>query len=231
VEADVNLTGVRTSFEQTLILQARDEQGGNILGVNIKPGSAVVTAEIVQLEFSSAFVVQPEITGVPASGFSVTAVEVQPPLVTVTGPASLFQTIELIDGISTVAVSIDGASADVVRTVAIQLPQGASVDQEQVTVRVVIKPTVAALTFEVPPNVVNVRAGLTPVVEQALVRVTITGSLLQLAGVRVPDITVTLDLEGLDAGIHTVHADVRPPEDLEVILVDPSEVVVNLSSQ
>ena len=230
VEADVNLTGVRTSYEQTLILQARDEQGGNVLGINIDPGSAVVTAEIEQLEFSSAFVVQPEISGVPATGFSVTAIEVEPPLVNVTGPASVFQTIDPIDGISTVPVSIDGASADVVRTVAIQLPQGASVDQEQVTVRVVIRPTVAALTFEVPANVINVGSGLTPVLDQPLVRVTLTGSLVQLAGVSAADIVATLNLEGLNAGTHTIHADVQPPGDLEVILVAPSEIVVNLSS-
>ena len=230
VEADVNLTGVRTSYEQTLILQARDEQGGNVLGINIDPGSAVVTAEIEQLEFSSAFVVQPEINGVPATGFSVTAIEVEPPLVNVTGPASVFQTIDPIDGISTVPVSIDGASADVVRTVAIQLPQGASVDQEQVTVRVVIRPTVAALTFEVPANVINVGSGLTPVLDQPLVRVTLTGSLVQLAGVSAADIVATLNLEGLNAGTHTIHADVQPPGDLEVILVAPSEIVVNLSS-
>ena len=230
VEADVNLTGVRTSFEQTLILQARDEQGGNVLGINIQPGNAVVTAEIEQLEFSSAFVVQPEIAGLPATGFSITAIEVQPPLVNVTGSASVFQTIDPIDGISTVPVSIDGASADVVRTVAIQLPQGATVDQEQVTVRVVIRPTVAALAFEVSAEVMNVGSGLTPVLDQALVRVTLTGSLLQLAGVSAADIVATLDLQGLDAGTHTVHVDVQPPGDLEVILVAPSEIVVDLSA-
>lgn len=230
VEADVNLTGVRTSFEQTLILQARDEQGGNVLGINIQPGTAVVTAEIEQLEFSSAFVVQPEITGVPARGFSVTAIEVQPPLVNVTGPAAIFQTINPIDGISTVPVSIDGASADVVRTVAIRLPQGASVDQEQVTVRIVIRPTVAALTFEVPVNVVNVGQGLLPVLDQALVRVTLTGSLLQLASVNSDDIVAIVNLEGLDAGTHTVNVEVQPPSDLEVILVVPTEIIVNISS-
>ncbi len=230
VEADVNLTGVRTSFEQTLILQARDEQGGNVLGINIEPETAVVTAEIEQLEFSSAFVVQPEITGVPATGFSVTAIEVQPPLINVTGPASVFQTIDPIDGIGTAPISIDGASADVVRTVAIQLPQGASVDQEQVTVRVVIRPTVAALTFEVPVNVMNVGSGLTPVFDQAIVRVTVTGSLVQLAGVSVESIAATLNLEGLDAGTHTVQVDVQPSGDLDVILVAPPEIVVNLSS-
>jgi YbbR domain-containing protein len=230
VEADVNLTGVSTSFEQELILQARDEQGGNVLGVNIEPATAVVTAEIEQLEFSAAFIVQPEIIGVPATGFSVTAIEVQPPLVTVTGPASVFQTIDPVDGIGTVPVSIDGASSDVVRTVAVLLPENASVDQEQVTVRIVIRPTVAALTFEVPVDVINIGPGLTPELDQDVVRVTITGSLIELAGVSAADIAATLDLEGIDAGTYTIAVQVEPSGDLEVILVAPTEIIVDLRS-
>ena len=230
VEADVNLTGVSTSFEQELILQARDEQGGNVIGVNIEPATAVVTAEIEQLEFSAAFIVRPEIICVPATGFSVTAIEMQPPFVTVTGPASVFQTIDPVDGIGTVPVSIDGASSDVVRTVAVLLPEGASVDQEQVTVTIVIRPTVAALTFEVPVDVVNIGPGLTPELDQDVVRVTITGSLLELAGVSAADIAATLDLEGIDAGTYSILVQVEPSGDLEVILVAPTEIVVDISS-
>ena len=88
----------------------------------------------------------------------------------------------------------------------------------------------AALPFEVPANVINVGSGLTPLLDQPLVRVTLTGSLVQLAGVSAADIVATLNLEGLNAGTHTIHADVQPPGDLEVILVAPSEIVVNLSS-
>lgn len=231
VEADLNLTGERISFDQTLLVQARDDQGGNVLGINIEPGSAVISVEIEQLEFSSAFVVQPEITGIPATGFSVSAIEIEPPLVIVSGPAAVIQTIDPIVGITTAPVSIDGANTDVVRPVAVQLPEGTTVDQQQVTVRVVITTTAAALTFDVLLDLTNAEPGLLPVADQALIRVTLTGPLSLLAGVSGTNIVAMVDLAGLNAGEHTLEVDVTAPSGLTAILVSPSEVIVNLTAQ
>ncbi|MCH7700017.1 MAG: hypothetical protein IH865_13865, partial [Chloroflexi bacterium] len=231
VEADLDLTGVRISFDQTLLLQGRDDQGGNVLGINIEPGSAVISVEIEQLEFTSAFVVQPEITGIPATGFSVSAIEIEPPLVNVSGPAAVIQTIDPIVGIATAPVSIDGANVDVVRTVTVQLPEGTTVDQRQVTVRVVITTTAAALTFELPLDLINVEPGLLPEVDQGLIRVTLTGPLSLLAGVSAANIIAMADLDGLNAGEHTVEVEVMAPSGLTAILVSPSEVIVNLTAQ
>lgn len=231
VEADLDLTGERISFDQTLLLQGRDDQGGNVLGINIEPGSAVISVEIEQLEFTSAFVVQPEITGIPATGFSVSAIEIEPPLVNVSGPAAVIQTIDPILGIATAPVSIDGANVDVVRTVTVQLPEGTTVDQRQVTVRVVITTTAAALTFELPLDLINVEPGLLPEVDQGLIRVTLTGPLSLLAGVSAANIIAMADLDGLNAGEHTVEVEVMAPSGLTAILVSPSEVIVNLTAQ
>ncbi len=231
VEANLDLTGEQISFDQSLLLQARDDQGGNVLGINIEPATAVIRVEIQQLEFSSAFVVQPEISGVPAAGFSVSAIEIEPPLVTVSGPAAVFQTIDPVAGITIAPVSIDGANADVVRTVGVQLPEGATVDQEQVTVRVVITRTAAALTFEVPLDVTNVGAGLVPTVDQALIRVSLAGPLSLLSGVTATNIIAAADLSGLGPGEHTVGVDVTAPSGLTIALVSPSSVIVTMTRQ
>jgi YbbR domain-containing protein len=139
VEADANLTGAPTTFEQTLLLTARDARGANIEGVSIEPERATVRVEIVQLEFTAAFVVVPDVEGTPADGFRVTGLAVEPSIVIVSGPAEVFQTLDPLQGISTAPVVIDGASADVVRPVALQLPPEARVEQETVTVRITIE--------------------------------------------------------------------------------------------
>ena len=144
VVADVNLTGVNTTFDQVLLLEPRDVQGGNIQGVTVDPESARVQVEIAQLEFSAVFVVLPEVTGTPAAGFIVTAMEVDPPFVIISGPADVFQTLNPAEGVATQAVSIDGARADVVRTVALRLPPGATASQPGVTIRIVIEPVAGA---------------------------------------------------------------------------------------
>lgn len=150
VEADVNLTGVRTNFEQTLLLQARDEFGGNIQGVSAEPGSALVRVELGQVEFSARFVVLPDVSGSPAVGFRVTGIEVDPLFVVVSGTSDVFQTIDPSVGIETEAVPIADARSDVTRTVALRLPEGARVAQPQVTVRVIIQPIGAGGGVETP---------------------------------------------------------------------------------
>jgi YbbR domain-containing protein len=145
VEADVNLTGLRTNFQATLLLTARDDRGGDIQGVNIAPESAAVNVEIAQLDFSRVFVVQADVSGTPATGFVVAGLEVDPAFVTVSGPAEVFQGLDPSAGVSTETISIDGASADVVRPVALTLPAGARVAQANITVRVIIRP-LASLT-------------------------------------------------------------------------------------
>jgi YbbR domain-containing protein len=138
VEADLDLTGVHTNFQQTLLLHARDDQGGDMKNVTVDPESARVTVALRQLELSAVFVVQPAITGSPAPGFVASGLRIDPPFVLVTGPFDVFQLLNPIGGVATEPISIDGASADVVRPVALRLPEGASVLQASVTVRVII---------------------------------------------------------------------------------------------
>lgn len=150
VVTDVNLTGVSTNFQQSLLLEPRDDQGGKIEGVTAAPANARVTVEIRQLSFSAGFVVIPDIRGSPARGFRATGIEVSPPFVVISGPADIFQTLNPAEGVTTDAVSVDGASADVVRTVALQLPPGAEVEQPQITVRVIIEPVVSGTPTATP---------------------------------------------------------------------------------
>jgi YbbR domain-containing protein len=228
VVADVDLTGQQASFERTFSLQARDGQG-NPVAVNIEPEQALVNVEITQLISSQTYVVHSSITGIPAAGFSISAIEIEPPVVTVSGSQAALQGIDPILGVSTDQVSVEGASADVVRTVRLQLPEGATVDQEQVTVRVVIGPTAPNLTLDVPVRAANVGAGLRAALDPAIVSVTVTGSLAQLAGVTADDISVTVNLQGLTAGVHTVPVVVTPPTGLSSAGAAPANVSVTLS--
>jgi YbbR domain-containing protein len=142
IDADLDLTAVRASLDQTVVLKARDEQGREVPGVNVDPKSAQVHVTITQVQFSAIFVVTPDIGGAPAAGFAATGVQIDPPFVSISGPAEVFRSLDPSKGISTDSISIDGASADVVRTVALRLPPGASVEQPGVTVRVLIAPSI-----------------------------------------------------------------------------------------
>ncbi len=229
VEADINLTNLRSAYEQTQLLQARDELGANIQGVNVEPESVNVQGEITQLEISVTVVVRPDVQGNPADGFSVNAIQVDPPFVVVSGPAEVIQSIDTIDGVSTAAVSIADASADVVRPVTLQLPEGAAVEQPRVTVRVLIAPTVGSLTYSVPLAIVNRGDGLAAELSNNVVLVTLSGSLPDLAAIASSDIQATVDVDGLSAGAHLLPIDIEPPPGATVASLIPIETTVTLS--
>ncbi len=228
VEADVNLTGVRTDFQETLLLKARDVQGGNIQGVNVAPESVVVRVEIVQLEFSAPFVVRPDVSGAPAEGFNAAAIRVEPAFVVVSGPSDVFASIDPVQGISTDPVSIEGASADVVRTVALRLPEGATVAQAAVTVRVTITATQGTFSFTVALQTANTPSGLSATLAQGAVQVVLSGALRDLNAVTPEQIAATVDLNGLEAGEHELPVAVQAPAGASVVSITPARVRVTL---
>ena len=139
VEADVNLTGADRDIEQRVPLQARDERGSNIEGVEVDPVNAVVRVQIIQVEFSGVFIVRPDIRGLPDEGYRITAIQVDPAIVVVTGAADVLQSIDAVAGIETETVSIDGATDNVVQRVTLRLPEDASIEPTFVTVRISIE--------------------------------------------------------------------------------------------
>jgi YbbR domain-containing protein len=136
--ADVNLTGIRVSLEQTLTLTARDARGSDINGVDLEPNTAEVSLTIVQQQFSMVCIVNPSVTGNVASGYDITSIEAQPAYVTLSGP---LEVLESIDVLTTEDVAVDGAQSDVVKSVRLRVPKGAHVaDGEEVLVRVRVAP-------------------------------------------------------------------------------------------
>jgi len=231
VEADVNLTGARTDFQETLLLQARDELGGNIQGVKIEPESAVVRVEITQLEFSGAFIVRPDVSGSPADGYNVTSVRVEPAIVILTGPAEVFQNIDPVEGISTEAVSIEGASTDVVRPVALRLPSGATTEQPTVTVRISIAVAQGTRTFDVPLEAVNVPSGLIADLQQATVEVTLRGAVPDLNAITAEQIVATVDVTDREPGDYDLPVSVQLPAGATVASITPPQVAVTVREQ
>ena len=230
VEVDVNLTGIRSDFEQPqLLLQARDASGSDIQGVSIEPESAFVRAEIVQLEFSIDIIVRPDVSGLPAAGYNVTAVQADPATVVVTGSLEVLQGLDVVQGILTETVSIEGTTASVVRAATLQLPEGASIDQTIVTVRVTIEAARGQFSFDVVLQMTNLGEGLNASITPPTVRVVLEGAVPDLRAMGVNAILADIDLDGLGAGDHVVPVRVQAPPDTVLISISPPEVSVTLS--
>lgn len=228
VVADVNVTGMKVSLEQEFTLTARDIQGGDIDGVNLDQNTAKVSLTIVKQDFTLVYIVNPSVTGNVAPGYRVSAVEVDPAFVGISGPLEVLQSIDVL---TTENIVVDGAQSDVVRSVRLRLPEGASVaGGGEVVVRVRVGPARGESVFTVAVKTSGANPNAVTTVLPPTVSVTVAGEIPSLDALAVDKITVTVNLSDLPSGTHSVAPAVDLPAGFQLVKVDPPEVVVTISS-
>ena len=225
--AVVNLTGVRTDIvDERVTLEARDARDGGINRVTLTPATADVTIDIDQREYTLQYVVVANLTGDPASGYNVVSVTVDPRLVEVTGSLEALQAVTALE---TEEISIADARDDVVRTVAIQVPEGLTVEgSPTVRVTVDIEPVQGAFSYRVAPRIINAPPGAVVTPSEDVV-VTLSGDAPTLAGITTGDIDVVVDVGGLGSGLFLVPVEVTAPQGSSVTRVEPGQLGVAIT--
>ena len=228
-EAEVSLTGQRVDLtEDSVVLRPRDARGGEIGRVTIEPETARVSVDVIQRDFSLEFIVNPAITGSPAPGYNVTGIAVSPPIVTVTGPLEILQTLDPVQGITTSELSISDATGSVTQSVELTLPPELDVSgSSQVEVTVSISAARGQASFLVVPQVRNVGDGLTATVTGP-VTVTLSGDIPALQALTADSVVAFVNADGLAAGLHTLPVEVTPPPGTTVVRVEPGEAGIAL---
>lgn len=222
----VDASGV--DVDQDVDLIAVDARGDRLTPVDFDPPSVHVRIEVAVAGTTRTVAVVPVVEGTPAAGYAIGAVRVQPVSVVISGPRSLLETIEQLE---TRPVSVDGARADLTETVALDLPDGVSVEGSE-TVRVSI--SVAALTGSRTYSVAVVLTGISDASSYTLssgsVLVTISGTLVSLNALDGSSLQAVGDVAGLGEGVHIVALGVAVPGALTVTGVSPSTVSVTVAS-
>ena len=226
----IDIDGRTQNVDQAVRLVARDNRGTLVPGVTLEPSTTSVSISITQEKFSRPVAIDPQISGAPADGYNVVGISVNPPTVTVRGEQAF---IEGTSSIPTRPVDVSGASADVVRSVSLDLPSGAEVSGgvPVVTVTVKIAPALGLATFGVPLTVSGLGASLSIQGALPTVQVTLFGELPALRALSPSDITVAADLNGKDAGTHNITLKVASPSGTSVRTVSPSAVDITLEER
>jgi len=216
--ATVDLSGVVSDVRQTYSLVPRDDSGFIVAGVTLDPDSVDIEITVEQKRFSRLVVVSPSLQGSPAPGYNVTAVELDPASVTLLGPLELLNVTSFV---VTDDIDITGATSDISRIVNIS-------GSGTVTVRVSIAAGEGEATFGAAPTWMGLASDLRVVSITALVEVTLQGELPTLRNVSPDQVTVSVDLSGLGAGIHRLEPQVEAPHGLQVANISPTSVEVVL---
>lgn len=114
-----------------------DAAGEPVSEVRVWPDAVTVDVTLTPTSGRQQAFVQPAYTGIPAPGYTIARIWTNPQVVTVLGPSEV---VGGINSISTQPVSIAGAKGDVVQTVTVRPPRGATAVPESVQVRIRLAP-------------------------------------------------------------------------------------------
>ena len=173
--------------------------------------------------------ITPQIVGTPAAGFEIVSpVTVEPAVVSVEGDANDLASLESAD---TAAIQISGASADIVRTVELQLPDGVqTIGSPTVSVTIQLRPVTGSRSFQAGLALKGTRSDLVYALSTNSAVVTIGGSIADLEKVSGASLVLTLDVTGLDVGAHAITPTASLATGLTVLGVSPSPVTVTITA-
>jgi YbbR domain-containing protein len=171
--------------------------------------------------------VSPVVAGDPASGYEIVSASADPALVTVQGEAAALADLTTI---STRPVKVAGAKADVVRTVALDLPPGVTAGEAtKATVTVQVRQRKGTRSLSAGIEIVGAHPDRAYELSVDRVAVTLGGSLAALDTVDAASFTVSIDVSTLGEGSHVVRVVVSLPPGVSLVATNPALVGVTVT--
>jgi len=227
--ARVSVEGGRVDVEGEFELEPRDDGGEVIAHVTVLPATVSVYVPVEQLSGFRDRPVTALLEGQVAAGYRISSVRVDPPVVTVYGTPDAISTLP--GYLQTAPLNLEGARGDVEVQLPLQTPEGVSILEPVVTVRVTIVPLEGSVTISRTVEIQRTPPGMTATVAPETVEVILSGPLPVLQELQETDVRVIVDLFGLTAGSHSVEPQVVVPPDLVYEAILPTTLQVEIVSQ
>jgi len=226
----VNLDGVRESIEEAVPIQMLDAENKAVKGLTINPESVNVNIPISQQGGFRDVAVKVIVQGQQAAGYRIENISVFPPVVTVFAEDP--ELVSQLPGVvETQPLDLQDRREDISTRLSLDLPENITiVGAQTVQVQVSISPIQTSLTLlNQPINVNGLPEGLGAQVFPQTVDVIISGPVPVLEGLASQDITVSVDVTGLEAGVYQLTPEVKVLVEnvlVESILPGTVEVVI-----
>lgn len=228
IVARVTIDASALNIDRDIELIAVDGNGNQVANVEIDPQLARVRIAVARELANRTLPVVPVLSGQPALGYRVSAVTVEPLVVTVSGEAA---TLAQLENAPTQPISVDGRATDLEANVPLDLPPGVSVNgSDEVKVTLSITRDVGARTFQAAVQLAGTQPGLLYATSAGLAQVTLSGPLDVLALVNPASLTAIADVTALAAGSHAVTLTLAPPTGLIVVSLTPEEVTITVNA-
>ena len=230
----VNLDSVRESIDESLPIQIVDEENVPVEGLTINPESVRVTIPISQEGGFRDVAVKVVVQGQQATGYRIENISVFPQVITVFADDPDLVN-DLPGVVETQPLDLQDRNEDVSTRLNLNLPDNITViGARTVQVQVRISPIQTSVTLpNLPIDVIGVGEGLSAEVFPQTVDVIISGPVPVLDILSSEDITVSVDVRGLEIGVYQLTPEVKySVENVSVrsILPGTVEVVIAVPS-
>ncbi|HWQ12869.1 MAG TPA: CdaR family protein, partial [Roseiflexaceae bacterium] len=225
ISADIDR--LTANYNSSRTPEAVGADGQVVEGVTIDPPTVNLEVPISSSVGVKRVPVVPQLTGLPASGYVVTGVSVEPQLVTLTGSSG---PLDAVESVSTFVVSVGGASQTFTRTVAIAEPVNTRLgfgEPTSAVVTVQIAPIARPfqVTLPVAVQVVDIPPGLLTSLSPQVVQVDLAGTAAQLGALDPATLVATVSANGLSPGVHRLTPVLQLPEGLRLVREPPAVTV------
>ncbi len=216
-------------FNDNVDLTAVDATGALVPNVQLTPRSVHVQIQIGSQLRTQTVPVKPVITGTPAAGYNISAIDITPPVVGVRGQADALA--QLQGQAATKSISVAGATGDVSVQVSLNLPAGVEapgISTVSVVVHLQSPSSSRTVTVGVVPQ--GARADLIYALSTPSVSVTIGGATAALDAFDTSTLVASASVGDLAVGTHVVPVTIALPPGIKVLAVNPPTVQVTITA-
>jgi YbbR domain-containing protein len=227
VVARVAVDASGLNIDQDVDLEAIDETGAPVPGVEVLPQRAHVSIEVARELAYATLPVVAVVTGAPAPGYRIAGVTVAPTTLTVSGEEAA---VTRLSSVSTLPVDVAGLTGPVEVTVEPDLPPEVSlVSGGPIRVALSIEADAGSRTWQVGVRAEGAHRNRSYALSATTVLVTFGGLVPVLESLDPGTIVAAVEVGELGIGRHEVDVTIAPIDGLELLEVAPASIRVEVS--
>ena len=228
IVANVSIDASALNVDRDIELIAVDGNGNQVSNVEIDPERARVRIAVARELATVTLPVVPVLSGQPAFGYRISAITVEPLVVTVSGEAS---TVARLDSAPTLPISVDGRTTDLEASIGLALPEGVSVSgSDQVRVTLKIERDTGTRTVQLAVVLNGTTSDRIYAASATQVEVVLAGPIDLLAAIDPTALVAVADVSAITSGTQLVSLTVASPAGIDVAAIMPDQVTVTVSS-
>jgi YbbR domain-containing protein len=221
------VTDLVSSVQPTAV----DAAGAMIEGLTVDPPVVQLTVPVLPTATTRTVPVVPAVRGSVASGYWITRVTSDPPVVTVRGEGAA---LSAIDQVATAPIDVSGLSADRNFQVLLVLPaeRTSLIKATQATVTVSVSPLAGTRPFPtVAVQATGLGSGLVAEFDPPTISVVVAGPVPALSGITAGQVVATVDAASKAPGTYPVDVVVRTAAGTTVQSVQPTRVTLTIKAR